>query len=212
MPWSSLNPCGKRMQSPNPRLLNRGKSARLAKKLVKARSRFLSECCRDCEGDSFEPWKLFLPDRKKVRHLLVTDELVSRFMMGALNRQRLVVNEPARSRKTAHVELLFSAWHEFVLEGLKPPHGSIAHMVYARKRHYSSPTTGLSRVTSRGGGGALISAIPASTSSSSRRRANHSFALCPLHPRPQGRGIPAIRISTPWGETAVARSPAGSVR
>lgn len=39
-----------------------------------------------------------------------------------LQRQGLVVDEPARSREAAHLPLLLAVWHQFVLESLEALH------------------------------------------------------------------------------------------
>src|SRR5690625_6854226 len=50
-----------------------------------------------------------------------------------LQRQRLVVDEPARASEAAHLPRLLAVWHQFVLVGLKSLHGLIILLVYERR-------------------------------------------------------------------------------
>ena len=81
----------------------------------------------------FEPMKLLFPLGKKVCHRHIPHKLAARFVVGLLQGQRLVVDEPARTRKAAHVARLFAVWHEFVFEGLEPLHGLNYTLVYEQQ-------------------------------------------------------------------------------
>ena len=55
----------------------------------------------------------------------IANELAASFVIGFLQRQRLVVDEPARPGETAHIALPPALRHEFKFEGLQALHDQI---------------------------------------------------------------------------------------
>src|SRR5690606_4843091 len=76
-------------------------------------------------------WRIFEPRRfaaiapsgQMLGHGHVTDVFLTRLVIGLLQGQRLVEDEPAGPGKAAHVALLLAIGHEFVFEGLEALHG-----------------------------------------------------------------------------------------
>lgn len=62
----------------------------------------------------------------------IAQRLLAALVTLFLQRQRLVVDEPARTREAAHLPFLLAVGPKFVLEGLTSFHGSIIRGVYER--------------------------------------------------------------------------------
>jgi putative transposase len=69
--------------------------------------------------------KAIAPSGKVFRHRPIAEKNVAGLVIGFLHRQRLVVDEPARSKEAAHGALLRAVWHQFVLVGLSALHASM---------------------------------------------------------------------------------------
>ena len=63
------------------------------------------------------------PGGQVLGHGHVADELAARLVIGLLQRQGLVEDEPARARKPRHLALLRTIGHQFKFEGLQALHG-----------------------------------------------------------------------------------------
>jgi hypothetical protein len=71
------------------------------------------------------------PPGQLLRHGDVADELAACLVIFFLQRQCLVVDEPARASETAHIALLLTIWHQFVLESLEAVHAVIIYSILA---------------------------------------------------------------------------------
>jgi hypothetical protein len=60
-----------------------------------------------------------------LRHPDVADKLATGLTVLLLERQSLVIDEPARARELAHLARLLASGHEFEFEGLESLHDSI---------------------------------------------------------------------------------------
>src|SRR3954454_23492783 len=65
------------------------------------------------------------PLRQALRHADVADELLTGCVVFLLERQGLVIDEPACARKLAHLARLFAARHQFEFEGLESFHNQL---------------------------------------------------------------------------------------
>ena len=76
-------------------------------------------------GSVGQPGRLWAvaPGGQVFGHGHIADELAARLVIGLLQRQGLVEDEPARARKPRHLALLRTIGHQFVLEGLQALHG-----------------------------------------------------------------------------------------
>lgn len=81
------------------------------------------------------------PSRQVLCHGDIADEVAAGLVVSLLQRQRLVVDESARSGKAAHVALLFAGRLQFVFEGLKSLHRPIIKL--ANEREIAFGTAGI---------------------------------------------------------------------
>jgi len=70
-------------------------------------------------------------------------------MVSLLQCPRLIVNEAARTRVTAHLVLLSAVWHQFVFKGLKSLHGVKDRLKSLLCAPESSVNAGFSRQTEK---------------------------------------------------------------
>lgn len=105
--------------------LEAGEVGALGKEVLVGLLQILERVLQRVHGRIGQPGRLrpIAPGRQVLGHGHVADELAACLVVGLLQCQRLVEDEPAGTSEAAHAALLLAVWHQLELKGLLALHG-----------------------------------------------------------------------------------------